>query len=391
MALCSPSLLGETALFLLGTGSLFYAEIDRRLLKGLSRLRFGRATERPKVTILVSARNEERQIEGCLASLSAQDYPSELLEIRIADDRSTDSTRALIEAAHARDSRIHLHAIESCPPGRSPKKSALKSMIAEATGELLLTTDADCRVPTTWVSRMVAEFEPGVELVAGHSRFPGSPEGTFAGSQALEFLSHSIVSAGSIVQRIPITCSGNNLAYRRSFFEAVGGFEGNLEILSGDDDFLLQKAFLHDRNCIRYCIHPESYVLTAPQESLEGLAQQRKRWASKTIHYSGPVVRLLSIVFAYYIAILAALVGGGVALAFGYRCGGTLLAIGFGGFLWKSGWDYAVMLRGAQIFGRQELLRWYPSTALAHMPLIVGSVIGGVTGRFRWKGASGRS
>ena len=55
----------------------------------------------PRVTIAMPAYNEERYITACIASVQAQDYPADLIELLIADGRSTDRTRELIAVAAA--------------------------------------------------------------------------------------------------------------------------------------------------------------------------------------------------------------------------------------------------------------------------------------------------
>jgi len=62
----------------------------------------------PRVTIAMPAFNEEHYIEACIASVQAQDYPAELIEILIADGRSTDQTRPIVARLTAADPRIKL-------------------------------------------------------------------------------------------------------------------------------------------------------------------------------------------------------------------------------------------------------------------------------------------
>jgi chlorobactene glucosyltransferase len=95
----------------------------------------------PPVTVLVPARNEERCLGPCLASLSAQTYAT--LEIVVIDDGSTDRTPALIAAAARRDPRIRALRLEGPPPGWTGKNFALASGVDAARGTWLCFTDAD--------------------------------------------------------------------------------------------------------------------------------------------------------------------------------------------------------------------------------------------------------
>ncbi|MBC8146074.1 MAG: glycosyltransferase, partial [bacterium] len=110
----------------------------------------------PRVSVVVAARNEARNIEQCLASLARQDYPADLLQIVAVDDESEDSTHALmLDEASKHDRRIDIvstHNVESTARG---KARAIAHGIDHATGEIILLTDADCIAPTTWARATV--------------------------------------------------------------------------------------------------------------------------------------------------------------------------------------------------------------------------------------------
>ena len=95
----------------------------------------------PLVSVLVPARNEERNISTCLASLGGQDYPE--MEIIVLDDHSTDATARMVESAAGRDPRIRLIAGKPLPAGWTGKNWACHQLSQEARGEILLFTDAD--------------------------------------------------------------------------------------------------------------------------------------------------------------------------------------------------------------------------------------------------------
>ncbi|WP_262489953.1 glycosyltransferase [Hymenobacter sp. AT01-02] len=66
---------------------------------------------RPRVSILIAARNEEATIERCLTALSRLNYPPEQLEILIGDDASTDNTAAIVAAFIANKPQFRLLSI----------------------------------------------------------------------------------------------------------------------------------------------------------------------------------------------------------------------------------------------------------------------------------------
>lgn len=356
-----------------------YAWVDLMLLKGLKRLKYGKSVKKQQVSVLICARNEEKNIASCLNSLLNQKELEHPPEIWIANDRSTDKTGEILLEYANKYSNIHIHNVENVPKGISPKKFAITQMHDFLKNELVFITDADCRVPPFWLRDMLKEFENGIDMVLGHSEFevPKQQPGVFWGVQALEFFSHSVVSAGAIAQKFPITSTANNLAWRKSLFLELDGYKGVDHILSGDDDFLLQKAAIRNSSAIRYCIQPNTFVRTDPQENFKGLWEQRKRWASKTPLYRTQTVLLLQFVFLYYTATLFSV----LAFPFSYEIGlGGLLSL-----IWKSAWDFKVMHKGAKIFQKTGILRWYLPTAILHIPLIVGAVLFGTRGKFKWK------
>jgi cellulose synthase/poly-beta-1,6-N-acetylglucosamine synthase-like glycosyltransferase len=97
----------------------------------------------PLVSAIIPARNEERELAGCLASVQAQSYPN--LEILVVDDRSTDRTGAIARAMAAEDGRVRALSVASLPEGWTGKSHALHVAAAQARGEWLWFLDADTR------------------------------------------------------------------------------------------------------------------------------------------------------------------------------------------------------------------------------------------------------
>jgi GT2 family glycosyltransferase len=121
------------------------------------------------VSVLVPARNEERGVGACLASLSAQTFPH--LEIIAVDDGSTDRTPAILADAARRDPRIRVLRVEGPPPGWTGKSFALDSGVAVARGRWLCFTDADTIHAPESVARAVGFAEAqGLALLSLTSR-----------------------------------------------------------------------------------------------------------------------------------------------------------------------------------------------------------------------------
>jgi len=95
----------------------------------------------PPVTIIVPARNEARQIEPCVRSLLAQDYPE--FNVIVVDDRSEDETAAIVSRLTIEDMRLRLVEGEPLPADWVGKPWALAQGSYHAAGEWILFTDAD--------------------------------------------------------------------------------------------------------------------------------------------------------------------------------------------------------------------------------------------------------
>ena len=362
--------------------ALFYAVFEMRLFCALGKVHLGNSIRNPlpSVSILVSARNEEAGISKTLDSLMKQLYKGRW-DIWIADDRSTDRTpQILAEYAEKYPDRIHVVTISELAPGESAKKNAIAKLVAASEGEILLLTDADCIVQPTWIRAMIREFEPGIDFVAGHSyiKLPTDRTNWLLNMQAVETMAYRIAGTGALAMGTPITSTGNNLAYRRSFFEEVHGFEGVSKIQSGDDDLLLQKLAREAPWKAHYSIDPEAFVTTQGKETLPELWEQRKRWASKTTYYAPKIVAFLVAVFLFFCLISL----GYVLSFFSFN---IFLATLFG-VLVKLVGDSLVELRGLRIFQQKQLFKWFLPVEIIHAPFTVFAVLFGIAGHFKWKG-----
>ena len=105
-----------------------------------------------KISVIIAARNEEENIATCLDSVCNQSYPKELFEILVVDDHSTDNTAAIIKSYTNKNVKlISLKDFIPVAKINSYKKKAIEIAIAQSTGELIITTDADCFAKENWL------------------------------------------------------------------------------------------------------------------------------------------------------------------------------------------------------------------------------------------------
>jgi cellulose synthase/poly-beta-1,6-N-acetylglucosamine synthase-like glycosyltransferase len=173
----------------------------------------------PTVSILLTVHNEETQVTARLENLAAQEYPVGRLEIVVASDGSTDDTEARVRAfAAARpDCAVTLAALH--PQGG--KSQAQNLALPEATGEIVVLTDAAARFQPDFVARIVAPFaDPEVGCVTGRVAF-GEDGGDVARGQGRYWRSEMMLRACESRLGILAVASGQAMAFRRTLFRPL--------------------------------------------------------------------------------------------------------------------------------------------------------------------------
>ncbi|MBI3579022.1 MAG: glycosyltransferase [Ignavibacteriales bacterium] len=276
----------------------YYCIVVILLAVGLLRIKYEKSEEKPFVSIVVAARNEEQSIGRLLEQLTRQTYPS--YEIIIVNDRSTDGTATIVQSYRQAHHNLRLIDIDSLNGDMPPKKNALAKGIAASKGVILCFTDADCIPTLNWTEELVEAFEPSVGLVAGYSPYDRTLVWTETHKTSLseelflrfieyEEFKGAVWSAGAIGWEKGWLCTGRSLAYRKTVYDEVGGFEKIKESISGDDDLFLQLVRRETSWKLRYVVSPESFVPTAPPITFSQFLQQRIRHFSAGKFFSLPM------------------------------------------------------------------------------------------------------
>ena len=229
----------------------------------------------PSVTVVVAARDEEKNIPDCLQSLDKLIYPEGKIEILIVNDHSTDSTGKIIESFIKDKPRFKMLIPEGSIGSLKGKTNALANAIKISSGEVILTTDADCIVSPTWAKTIASYYKDDVGFVGGFTT--QEDYSAFAGMQAIDFVYLLTVAAGSINLGKPLSCIGNNMSYRKSVYQEIGGYEGLP--FSVTEDFNLLMA-IHDmkRYKIIYPLDENALVTSKACPNWKTLYWQKKRW-----------------------------------------------------------------------------------------------------------------
>lgn len=237
--------------------------------------------KKPFVSVIIAARNEEKNIVRILTALVNQSYSANLYEIIVANDDSSDGTAHIVTEFSRKWNQVKLLNVKDREKAKSPKKNALSQAIEIARGEIILLTDADCMVGNRWIETMLANFDEA-DMVVGYSRTKLDNWKAANSAQKFEhfdFLVMFYAAAGAISAGKVFSCSGQNISYRKSAFEEVGGFAKINHLISGDDVNLMQ-LFRQIGKKIRFAFSSPSYAFTQPVSSWKQLLSQRSRWAS---------------------------------------------------------------------------------------------------------------
>jgi len=187
------------------------------------------------ISVIVAARNEERNLPILLSSFSALEYPADRFEIIVVSDRSDDASLNILNQWRGL-ANLKVIDWQGGEEGVIGKKAALLQGIRAAKFDLLAFTDADCAVPFTWLRGLSQAFEDDVDYVLAHSLIlRDSADTCFRVKNFERGVYYSLATAGMRF-RHPVTSSACNMAYRKSVFWAADGFEGIGHLASGDDD-----------------------------------------------------------------------------------------------------------------------------------------------------------
>jgi cellulose synthase/poly-beta-1,6-N-acetylglucosamine synthase-like glycosyltransferase len=346
-------------------------------LRGLFKLKTGANENLHTFSVVIPARNEADNIESCLNSVLKQDYPQDKFEVIVVDDGSRDTTLKIAQGFAQIQNSVKTVSIEEPPEGISPKKYAVSKGIEIATGEVIVTTDADCIVQSGWLQGLNRYLEEGVGMVVGYTDYHRE-KNFWSNLEALDYFSHRACAAGALAAGITFTSTASNLAYRTTLFQEVGEFEEVGKWISGDDDLLLKLVSSKTKWKIVPATSADTYVITDGSRSFSEFFSRTTRWASKGTAYGGKISTFLKATVGLYLLFLVLLP---LAIAFPnylvfywYALGAKLLC------------DFLLLFKAARIFGRTDLLKYYPVVALLHLPYLLLVVIWGHFGEFTWKG-----
>jgi cellulose synthase/poly-beta-1,6-N-acetylglucosamine synthase-like glycosyltransferase len=329
----------------------------------------------PVISIILPVRNEEKNIASCLESLDALDYPKELYEIILIDDHSTDRTKSIAQQFSKLMPSLQ---IVEADENSSGKKKAITAGIKKAKGEIIAATDGDCIVPPDWLNEIANAFA-GEEIIfaAGPVAYK-KKNSLLRDFLSIEQIILQSVSAGAMQMRFPLMCSGANLAYRKKFFEASGGYE-NDHFASGDDMMLMLKAAKAGKRKMKFLQSKKAIVLTSPADSLSETISQRARWSSKFSVYKSSFTGVagMTVFTANFMLLVMAVI---------CLWQPAVFPVLLSAFCGKMLIDLLLLSLAVPFFGEPRLLLLAPAGGLFYPILSSVSALAGLTRSFSWKG-----
>jgi len=327
-----------------------------------------------KISVIIPARNEEENIGKLLSSLEKQSYPHHVFEVIVVDDHSTDNTVAVVNSySLAKLIKLEFDNINSY------KKKAIETGIAAASGDLIVTTDADCIVPGNWLKTIASFKEKANSVLIAAPVVLENESNLLQAFQALDFLVLQGITAASVQKRFHNMCNGANLAYERNAFFEVNGFTGIDHIASGDDMLLMQKIAQRFPAKVSYLLSKDAIVTTQAAKTWKEFFSQRIRWASKATDYNDlKIFSTLFLVYFFNCALLALFITGFWIHSLWFGLIGILIL--------KTIVELTFIYPVAKFYNKQNLMKWFPFFQPMHILYTVIAGWLGVFGRFEWKG-----
>ncbi len=327
-----------------------------------------------RISVIIPARNEEMTIPVLLQSLQAQTYPKNLFEIIVIDDSSIDKTVEIVKKIpdvkliQLKEDNINAY-----------KKKAIETGIALSKNEWIVTTDADCIVPSEWLNHIAAMKEEKSSAFIAAPVMHKNDNSLLQVFQSLDFLVLQGITGVSVHKNSLTMCNGANLAYERKIFDEVNGFAGIDTIASGDDMLLMYKIWKKHPQSVHYLKSKAAIVVTEPAKSWKIFFNQRIRWASKATHYEDKrIFAVLLLVYLFNLSFPALLIAGFWNYHYWIYCAGLWVA--------KTIIEFPFVAEVASFFGKSSLLKYFFFLQPVHIFYTIISGLFGQFGKYEWKG-----
>ena len=340
------------------------------------------------LSIIIPARNEAANIDNCLQSILNNNYPKHLYEIIVVDDHSEDETATIVKKYAAQNVKLISLSEHVSTKINSYKKKAIEIAIAQATGTLIITTDADCYVKPTWLQTIASFYEEKKPA------FIAAPVAIDCGwsfiqiFQSLDFMTLQGITAAVVSKKQMTMCNGANMGYERAAFYEVEGFAGIDNIASGDDMLLMHKIYKRYPGRVMFLKSKNAIVKTEPVHTIKQFFNQRIRWASKADKYDDKrILPVLALVYLFNVLLLIVPIIGvfnNVQYSiFNVQC--SMLSVWLWMLLFKIVVELFFLYPIADFFGKKSMLWFFPLLQPFHICYTIIAGWLGKFGKYSWK------
>lgn len=242
-------------------------------------------TDKPPISVIVCAKNEDQNLEQFLPSILKQDYPN--FELVLINDSSTDNTLKVMQRFKASHDHVKIVDVKNIEAFWGNKKYALTLGIKAATHNHLLFTDADCQpVSNQWISEMGKSFSKDHQMVLGYGAYAKVKNSFLNKLIRFETLMTAVQYFSYCRLGQPYMGVGRNLAYTKDLFFEARGFMDHMHIKSGDDDLFVNQIASDKNTAI--CLSKNSFTESIPKKTYSEWVFQKRRHISTATHYKTP-------------------------------------------------------------------------------------------------------
>ena len=232
-----------------------------------------------KISVLIPLRNEAANLTLLFDKLNQQRVDRHLFEVIFINDHSTDESETIYQ--EQQENLRFQHTWLVLPKDEHGKKAALALGIKQARHPIILTTDADAFPTEEWIENYSTVFADEKIQFAFGLVVVQPAESIFSKMQHMEFASLMGTAAASLAYGVPTMCNGANMAFRKSAYEAVGGYQSHQHLASGDDEFLYHAIAKSYPKGVHFLPNSSATVFVNAKPTLKSFVAQRVRWAGK--------------------------------------------------------------------------------------------------------------
>lgn len=234
-----------------------------------------------KFSIIISAKNEEKNLPLLLKSFDELNYHQEHYEVIFINDQSTDNTKSIIENFIKNYKNAKL--FDSLNKKYHGKRGALEIGISYAKNEYIMITDADCEPQPEWLNSFAEKFKQSYDFIFGIAPFRQTDN--FVNKiSCFENLRSQLLMFTAARFGFPYSASARSFGFRKSAFEKLEGYKNTTKTLSGDDDLLLQEA-IKNKMRIATVENPSAFVFSTTKKRFKDYLTQKARHTASSNYY----------------------------------------------------------------------------------------------------------